>query len=228
MTRPTRSCDDPNDAAAAANDERAERARRLIKRHQEAESASPPPPPSKKAKTGTTPPVQRRPKSKVVQVEFSPEFAATRTDRLAASEVDPNSNASKIWFEMLEKLKDYKTTTGNCNVPLKYPDDLQLANWVRTQRKRYSTRQMPEWKVTALNDLGFEWRLKESNSVWATGNIKTDHEVAADEVIAITEDGEDNNINVTTVTGNTPSSSSPNKTPKNKGKPRCSSDFQKR
>ena len=114
---------------------------------------------------------KRRPNSLVQDMEFSPEFAAARTDQVPAEDLDPSSANSQQWFSMLEKLKAYKAANNHVNVPYKYSEDKQLGTWVRSQRSRYATRKMPEYRQKALEALGFEWRLKESNSVWTSRGI---------------------------------------------------------
>lgn len=122
---------------------------------------------------------KRRPNSLVQDMEFSPEFAAARTDQVPAEDLDPTSANSQQWFAMLEKLKAYKAAHNHVNVPYRYDEDKPLGHWVRSQRSRYATRKMPEYRQKALEALGFEWRLKESNSVWTSRGIAPEDPPAA-------------------------------------------------
>jgi hypothetical protein len=68
------------------------------------------------------------------------------------------------WVERLSELAEYRKTHGHCNVPLRYRENTQLANWVRWQKLNY--RWLEEGKpspalsasrIQALESLGFKW-----------------------------------------------------------------------
>jgi superfamily II DNA or RNA helicase len=61
------------------------------------------------------------------------------------------------WEEMIEALKQYKDKHGDCNVPNKYPDNTQLAAWVRKQRLNYNEQRLTKDEIERLEDIGFIW-----------------------------------------------------------------------
>lgn len=52
------------------------------------------------------------------------------------------------WDDRFQQLVDYKRKHGNCLVPVGYSENIQLANWVSTQRQEYKL-----WKVGKLSRL---------------------------------------------------------------------------
>ena len=46
-----------------------------------------------------------------------------------------------LWDQMFQALQEYKRIHGDCNVPNRYPDNPQLANWVGRQRQAKKARQ---------------------------------------------------------------------------------------
>lgn len=58
------------------------------------------------------------------------------------------------WFQMYQKLKDYKSKNNDCKVPKRYIDDSQLFFGVGTQRKK---NHMTKERLNALDELGFDW-----------------------------------------------------------------------
>ena len=69
------------------------------------------------------------------------------------------------WDDRYEELKQYRSKFGDCNVPQKWGDNLQLGRWVQTQRCQYrlykegKASSMTEERIEKLNDVGFEWVL---------------------------------------------------------------------
>ena len=68
------------------------------------------------------------------------------------------------WEVRLARLKAYKRRHGDCNVPLRWPEDPGLGSWVVDQRKykRKLDRGEPSPRITAaraakLTELGFNW-----------------------------------------------------------------------
>jgi hypothetical protein len=63
----------------------------------------------------------------------------------------------------LSELADYRKIHGNCNVPYKYSENIQLGIWVNTQRRNYrlyqerKTTPMTALRIQALESSGFEW-----------------------------------------------------------------------
>ena len=61
------------------------------------------------------------------------------------------------WENMLLELKQYKKAKGNCNVPARYPENPQLAEWGNTQRTRKVDGKLSEDRIRRLEELYFEW-----------------------------------------------------------------------
>jgi len=66
------------------------------------------------------------------------------------------------WEEMIEALKQYKDKHGDCNVPNKYTDNTQLANWVRSKRERYRNNTLDKDQISQLENIGFKWNTLDS------------------------------------------------------------------
>jgi superfamily II DNA or RNA helicase len=60
--------------------------------------------------------------------------------------------------EMLERLRAYHSAHGHADVPDRWSEDPQLANWVRVQRKYREQGRLTDEKVRQLDGLGFTWR----------------------------------------------------------------------
>jgi len=63
------------------------------------------------------------------------------------------------WMKMYQRLKQYAMKYKNARVPFRYKADMQLGVWVQTQRKNCKAKD----RIDLLNDIGFEWRVKEGN-----------------------------------------------------------------
>lgn len=90
---------------------------------------------------------------------------------------DSSSSLQERWEEMFERLRRYKETKGNCNVPNRYPEDPQLGFWVSTQRRQYrvltsggsTSSALTVQRAQKLMNLGFEWSAKDPRMVpWET------------------------------------------------------------
>jgi hypothetical protein len=57
------------------------------------------------------------------------------------------------WEVMFQRLKLYKETHQNCNVPENCD---KLGRWVREQRKQYRKQKLIHEKVDALDSVGFQ------------------------------------------------------------------------
>ena len=90
----------------------------------------------------------------------------------SASNQSPNRKVPSSWPNWISQLADYKRKHGNCDVPLKYPDNPSLGTFVNRQRTEYrkmlanKPSSMTEEKVDELNKLGFTWAVKESHTSW--------------------------------------------------------------
>ena len=74
------------------------------------------------------------------------------------------------WWKRFGELKEYKEKQGDCNVPINYHANMQLAKWVMNQRAYYHQFIDENWKrspgitkvrIEALDEIGFEWRLRD-------------------------------------------------------------------
>jgi hypothetical protein len=67
------------------------------------------------------------------------------------------------WDDRLSELVDYRKNNGHCNVPWCYSENIQLGQWVGTQRKEYRLHQegkkslMTPFRIQTLKSLDFEW-----------------------------------------------------------------------
>lgn len=70
------------------------------------------------------------------------------------------------WQERLKELLEFKNVYGTCAVPSKYSPNQQLARWVKCQRRQYrlywegKPSNMNADRIAALQNAGFEWRLR--------------------------------------------------------------------
>ena len=68
-----------------------------------------------------------------------------------------------VWMENYEELKAYKAHYGDTMVPIKWPSNPILANWVDTQRQNYASRMkgeshlMTDERIALLEALDFAW-----------------------------------------------------------------------
>ena len=74
------------------------------------------------------------------------------------------------WWKHFAELNRFEEKHGDCNVPIHYQANPQLAKWVMNQRAYYHRFIDENWKrspgitkerIEALNKIGFEWRLRE-------------------------------------------------------------------
>jgi len=61
------------------------------------------------------------------------------------------------WNEMYEKLVEYKSIHGNCNVPINWFENSQLGRWVSGQRKAKKEDKLGEERIKQLTKIGFIW-----------------------------------------------------------------------
>jgi len=63
------------------------------------------------------------------------------------------------WTIMLKRLQVYQQeNNGSSDVPCIYPPDLQLGNWVMTQRGTYKKGLLPKERYDQLEAISFDWR----------------------------------------------------------------------
>ena len=61
------------------------------------------------------------------------------------------------WNERYGQLVDYKHKHGDCDVPINWHDNLQMADWVSRQRQLQKCGKLSEGRMRRLDDLGFIW-----------------------------------------------------------------------
>jgi hypothetical protein len=61
------------------------------------------------------------------------------------------------WDERYGQLMAFKQREGHCNVPLGYPENPQLASWLRHQREFKRRGMLSRDRVKRLDELGFVW-----------------------------------------------------------------------
>jgi len=64
------------------------------------------------------------------------------------------------WDQKLGELKSFKRREGHCRVPQRYPNNPQLAGWVREQRGNKDG--LAKERIEKLESIGFEWNPFES------------------------------------------------------------------
>jgi len=61
------------------------------------------------------------------------------------------------WEEMFHQLLEYEDEHRDTLVPAEYPDNPQLGNWIRVQRRNGNANKLAEERVDKLNEIGFVW-----------------------------------------------------------------------
>ncbi|CAJ1945912.1 unnamed protein product [Cylindrotheca closterium] len=75
------------------------------------------------------------------------------------------------WEQRLNELAEYKKEHGDCRVPSTYPQNPQLAMWVKSQRRQFKlyreglNSNLSEERLQSLNELGFTWELRSVNDI---------------------------------------------------------------
>ncbi|CAB9496721.1 helicase [Seminavis robusta] len=70
------------------------------------------------------------------------------------------------WESRFQALLRFKDKFGHTQVPINWEEDVQLANWVSTQRQEYQnlikgrTTRLDERRIRLLNGVGFSWQLQ--------------------------------------------------------------------
>lgn len=61
------------------------------------------------------------------------------------------------WEENYSALIEFKSATGNCDVPDKWPMNLKLSHWVGKQRSDWKKKHLSADRIEKLNAIGFTW-----------------------------------------------------------------------
>ena len=73
------------------------------------------------------------------------------------------SEKEKGWYAQFKRLAEFHRIHGTATVPVRYPPDPKLGNWVRTQRRHYQrmqegkTSHMNKERIQLLEGLAFQW-----------------------------------------------------------------------
>jgi len=70
----------------------------------------------------------------------------------------------RIVYIKFEELKQYQEEHGDCNVPYRWPENPQLANWVFRQREHKKAGKITADREAKLDELSFNWGLNYSVS----------------------------------------------------------------
>jgi hypothetical protein len=62
------------------------------------------------------------------------------------------------WEEGFALLLKYLEENGDCDVPLKYPNDPRLGHWVSNQRTKHRKSQLNDDQVGRLEAISFRWK----------------------------------------------------------------------
>ena len=73
---------------------------------------------------------------------------------------------SAPWKARFDELVTYKEKYGNCEVPAKWNQNQQLANWVSMQRQRHKRGELPAVCAESLEKIGFTWRADHGKQSW--------------------------------------------------------------
>ena len=86
-------------------------------------------------------------------------LSADRTARLEALgfEWDPRDS---LWERMFQILLTYKKEHGHCSVPAVYKSFRSFGNWVVNQRSFYKKGKLCTDRISKLEALGFEWKVR--------------------------------------------------------------------
>ena len=74
------------------------------------------------------------------------------------------------WSEKIQDLRRYQAQNGHCLVPSSYKANMQLATWVKCQRRQYKLHSegrpsaMTPQRISELESIGFVWELRSSTS----------------------------------------------------------------
>jgi hypothetical protein len=72
------------------------------------------------------------------------------------------------WAIRLEQLREYKERLGDCNVPVRWPENKQLGMWVAAQRTMRKSGKLQQNREKLLSEIGFEWRVDSHNEEWVS------------------------------------------------------------
>ncbi len=78
------------------------------------------------------------------------------------------SGISAEWLASFDELVRYRKTHGDCDVPAKWCENPQLANWASHQRQSRKSGTLPPERQRRLDEIGFDWRANSRREEWST------------------------------------------------------------
>jgi len=90
-----------------------------------------------------------------------------RVEALRAIDFDFGTNRESTWAKRRADLDDFWETEGHSNVPQDYSEDSSLGKWCMNQRSHYRNRKngqegsMTQERIDSLEDVDFEWNIRE-------------------------------------------------------------------
>jgi hypothetical protein len=79
----------------------------------------------------------------------------------------PGKNREHLWLGRLAELAAFQKQAGHCRVPVPWPENPKLAQWVRLQRVHRRNKKLSPEHIARLDTLGFDWNdLKKSDETW--------------------------------------------------------------
>jgi hypothetical protein len=99
------------------------------------------------------------------QLPFRPLRAAKKQNLLTKAKIQAldrigftwSIDPRESWEQRFEELESFKKKHGHCNVPKRYPQNRQLANWVGTLRSLKRRNTLDKRTIRRLDKLGFHW-----------------------------------------------------------------------
>ena len=61
------------------------------------------------------------------------------------------------WESKFEMLVEFRSERGHCRVPRDFPDNPQLASWIKRQRRLFRSGSVCPSRIARLEELGFVW-----------------------------------------------------------------------
>lgn len=100
----------------------------------------------------------------------SSDFKPTTSPADQSSKSSPQRKArvdfKSLWGRRYAQLVEFKRVNGHCNVPQRYAANVELGRWVKDQRTFKVKGKLSEERISLLEDIGFQWRLKCHDDFW--------------------------------------------------------------
>lgn len=100
---------------------------------------------------------EARQRAEVGLEEYAPKFRIVDETKKILELFERISERLQPWEVMFEQLKAYTAKHGNCNVPKRDKENMQLSMWVVTQRRRRAKNSLSTENIAKLDSIGFDW-----------------------------------------------------------------------